>query len=123
MAHSGTIIHMRNVPEKGDGWRALDTYLPCPMWPGYKGPQSVPDDFEWNGHSSGLLAPVFPKWNHPIASCRHDFRCEKAQNAEQRAWADKEFEKDVGTTSWWITKKLGYAGVRLGAMFGIGQNY
>jgi len=123
MAHSGTIIHMRNVPEKGDGWRVLDAYLPCPMWPGYKGMEVIEADFEWNGNSAGWLAFTFPRWNHPIASCRHDFRCEKASCPEERAWADAEFRKDVGTTSWWITKQWGYAGVRVGALLGIGVRY
>lgn len=44
-------------------------------------------------------------------------------NAEQRKWADEEFRKDVGETSWWITKQIGYLGVRIGAMFGIGSNF
>ena len=123
MAHSGTIIHMRNVPKKGDGWRALDAPLVCKMWPGFKGAPEVPADFEWDGNSSGLLAPVFPQWNHPIASCRHDWRCSQAKNDAQRKWADEQFEKDVGTTSWWITKKLGYLGVRAGAMLGIGNDF
>lgn len=146
MAHSGTLIHMRNVPERPDN-RALDKPLPCPMWPGWEGPEEVPVDFEWDGSSieleaeetrpwyvrwpiSVLTAPVnffnrsiFPRWRHPIASCRHDWRCRNARNKEQRAWSDAEFEKDVSTTSWWLTKKLGYAGVRAGAALGIGNNF
>jgi hypothetical protein len=118
-----TVIHMRNVPGKGDMWRALDMSLPCPMWPGYVGEERVPRNFMWNGHSAGLLSFTFPRWNHPIASCRHDFRCLMAENAEQRAWADRMFREDVGTTSWWITKQWGYAGVRAGALLGIGSNF
>jgi hypothetical protein len=123
MAHSGTILYMRTVPEKGDGWRAITEPLECKMWPGYRCLEEVPVGYMWDGNSSGLLAPIFPQWNHPIASCRHDYRCAKARNDEQRKWADKEFEKDVGTTSWWATKKLGYIGVRAGAMLGIGNNF
>jgi hypothetical protein len=123
VSHSGTIIHMRNVPPKGDAVRALDAPLPCKMWPGWKGPEEVEVDFEWDGASSGIFAPLFPKWNHPIATCRHDWRCKHAKNPEQRAWADREFKKDVGTTSWWITKQTGYLGVRAGALLGIGVNY
>jgi hypothetical protein len=115
MAHSGTILYMRTVPEKGDEWRATTKPLPCKMWNGFKGVEEVAEGYQWNGNSSGLLAPVFPKWNHPIASCRHDWRCSK--------WADEQFEKDVGTTSFWITKKIGYIGVRAGAMFGIGNKF
>jgi len=123
MAHSGTILYMRTVPEKGDGWRATTQPLPCKMWDGWHGDEYVPHGFKWNGNSSGLLAPIFPTWNHPIASCRHDFRCEKAKNAAHRKWADEQFEKDVGTTSWWLTKKIGYLGVRAGAMLGIGNKF
>lgn len=123
MAHSGTVIHMRTVPEKGDKVRALDAYLPCKMWPGAEQFDVIPSDFEWDGNSSGLFAPIFPQWNHPIASCRHDWRCYHAKNAEQRKWADEQFRKDVGTTSWWITKQVGYLGVRAGAMLGIGSRY
>lgn len=123
MAHSGTIIYLRTVPAKGDKWRALTRPLPCPMWPGWAGPEEIPEDVEWNGNSSGLFAPVFPRWNHPIASCRHDWRCRHARNPAQRKWADEQFEADVGTTSWWITKKIGYLGVRAGALLGIGSNY
>jgi hypothetical protein len=119
---SKTILYYRTVPEKGDGWRALTAPLSCPMWPGYSGPP-MPDDFEWDGNSSSLFAPIFPKWNHPIASARHDFRCRQAKNAQQRKWADKEYQKDVGTTGWWITKKLGYIGVRVGALLGVGVRY
>jgi hypothetical protein len=93
------------------------------MWPGYKGVEAVPDKFRWNGASSGILSPLFPRWNHPIATCRHDFRCEQAKNAEQRKWSDKQFEKDLATTSWWITKEAGYLGVRVGAVLGKGSNF
>lgn len=120
---TGTVIHMRNIPAKADGWRALDHPLECPMWPGWEGAEEVPQDFEWNGHSSGILSPMWPKWNHPISSCRHDWRCQNAKNAKQRKWADEQFRVDVGTTSWWITKQVGYLGVRAGAMLGIGSSY
>lgn len=146
MAHSGTIIHMRNVPERPDN-RALDAPLPCKMWPGWEGPEEVPQDFEWDGSSieleaeekkpwwvrwtvAVLAAPInffnraiFPRWKHPIASSRHDWRCRNARNAAQRAWSDREFRQDVGTTSWKITAGAGYVGVRAGAMLGIGCNY
>lgn len=123
MAHTGTLIVMANVPELNDGWRELYLPLECPMWEGYKGPKSIPAGFRWNGHSSGILSPLWPRWNHPIASCRHDWRCAYADNAEQRAWADRQFRYDVGTTSWAVTKWVGWAGVRVGAMLGIGSDY
>lgn len=119
--HSGTIIHMRNVPAD-DKMRALDAPLPCKNFDGTDG--EVPADFGWDGSSVPVVFQgVFPRHNHPIASCRHDWRCRNAKNAEERRWADGEFREDVGTTSWWITKQLGYVGVRIGALFGVGVNY
>jgi len=114
------ILYMRTILERPQN-RVLTKEHYCP---GYGGTQDViPVGFEWNGSSSGLLAPIFPQWNHPIASCRHDWRCEHAENAKVRKWADEQFEKDVGETSWWITKKLGYVGVRIGALFGVGSKF
>jgi len=143
MTHSGTIIYMRTVPGKPNH-RALSAPLYCPKQDGSSG--LIPFDFEWDGSSSELISEngskikrgllrvlseplnfcmrsVFPRHRHPIASCRHDWRCRKAKTPEERAWADKQFEIDVGTTSWWITKKLGYWGVRIGAMLGVGCRY
>lgn len=121
MAHSGTIIFMRNVPGKPQN-RALTAPLICKNMDGTIG--HIPAGFEWDGSSVPFIfRGLFPRHDHPIASCRHDWRCGYAKNPEERAWADKEFEKDVGTTSWWITKKIGYIGVRIGAFFGVGTNY
>lgn len=123
MAHTGTIIHMRNVPGHPDN-RALDAELPCLMWAGWTGPTVVPLDFEWDGSSvPAVFQGIFPRHKHPIASCRHDWRCSNARQPWQRKWADERFREDVGTTSWWITKQVGYLGVRIGAMLGIGCNY
>jgi hypothetical protein len=118
MAHTSTIIHMRNVPGSPRN-RALDLPLPCKKMDGTMG--LIPADFEWDGSSvPWIFQGLFPRHRHPIASCRHDWRCRNARTKEDRLFADKEFERDVGTTSWWITKKLGYAGVRIGAFLGIG---
>jgi hypothetical protein len=118
MAHTNTIIHMRNVPVSPKH-RALDLPLPYKKMDGTMG--LIPADFEWDGSSvPWIFQGFFPRHRHPIASCRHDWRCRNARTKEDRLFADKEFERDVGTTSWWITKKLGYAGVRIGAFLGIG---
>jgi len=115
------LIHMRNVPGTDDK-RALDVALPLVNMDGTW--SEVPVDFIWDGSSTPILFQgIFPKHNHPIASCRHDWRCRHAKNDAERAFADKEFEKDIGTTGWWITKKIGYVGVRIGAFFGMGCNY
>ena len=112
---------MRNVPGRGD-LRALTAPLYCQNQDGSNG--YVPFGFVWDGSSTPIgLRWLFPKHNHPIASCRHDWRCKCAKNKADRLWADKEFEKDVGRTSWWITKKVGYLGVRTGAFFGVGNNF
>ena len=120
MVRNDDILYMRTVLERPEN-RVLTRDHFCPGMGG--GQDVIPAGFEWDGSSSGLFAPVFPKWKHPIASCRHDFRCRKAKDAAERKWADEQFEKDVGETSWWITKKLGYAGVRVGALLGIGVRY
>ena len=84
----------------------------------------IPPGFEWDGSSVPVFFQgIFPRHRHPIASCRHDWRCRNARNKAERKWADREFEKDVGKTSWWVTKKIGYIGVRVGAFFGVGVNY
>lgn len=114
------ILYMRTVLERPTN-RVLTRDHYCEDFFGEQG--IIPVGFEWDGSSSGFLAPVFPRHNHPIASCRHDWRCGRAVNAAQRKWADEQFEKDVGETSWWITKKMGYLGVRIGALFGIGNNF
>ena len=121
MPATGTLIHMRNVPGTDDD-RALDKPLPVQMPDGTW--EDIPVDYTWNGNSTPrLLQGIFPRHNHPIASCRHDYRCGKARNAAERKFADEQFELDVGTTSWWITKKVGYVGVRIGAFFGVGSNF
>lgn len=112
--HSGTIIHMRNIPGS-EKHLALDAPLPMKMFDGTMG--EVPMDYKWDGSSvPWIFRGIFPRHDHPIASCRHDWRCVNAKNPAERAWADKEFEQDVGTTSNWLTKKFGYIGVRIGAM-------
>jgi len=120
MAHSGTILFMRTVPGKPN-LLALTMPLECKMWDGTI--HYIQPPFQWNGNSSGIFTPVFPKWNHPIASCKHDYRCGLAKNKQERLWSDNEFRNDVGTTSWWITKQFGYVGVRAGAFWGIGSNF
>ena len=121
MAHSGTILYMHTDPDNPD-IRVLTAPLPCPMED--RPDHTIGAGFTWDGASTPLLLlPLFPKWNHPISTCRHDHRCREARNAHDREWADKQFEKDVGTTGWWITKKIGYIGVRVGAFFGVGSNF
>jgi hypothetical protein len=115
------LIHMRNVPGT-DNERALDAPLPLLMQDGTMA--EVPADFVWDGNSVPMVfRGIFPKHNHPIASCRHDWRCIMARSAADRKFADEQFQVDVGTTGWWITKKIGYIGVRIGALFGRGSNY
>jgi hypothetical protein len=128
MAASGTVICMRNVPEKKNPHlRKLTAPLVCPR-PAPDGgmiPALIPAGFEWDGSSvPWLFQGFFPRHRHPIASCRHDWRCKKAKTPAERKWADEQFRIDVGRTSWWITKQVGYLGVRIGALMGIGvYNY
>lgn len=121
MTHSGTIIYMKNVPGKPHN-RKLTAPLACKNMDGSW--DQIPIEFEWDGSSVPFLFQgLFPRHRHPIASCRHDYRCWKAKNAAERKFADKEFKKDVGRTSWKITSNTMYLGVRIGAFLGIGCNY
>lgn len=106
-------IYMKDVKDHTD-MMELTEPLPC-------GEGEVPVGFRWNGSSSGPLRnfPIigFPKWKHPIASCKHDYRCSMATNKEERKIADQLFYKDVEKkgTKWEQIK--GYLGVRFGAIF------
>jgi len=112
-------IYMRSIPDKLD---VLELTAPLPCGDGF-----VPEGFRWDGSSAGPLRKLtlfgFPKWRHPIASCRHDWRCLHAASAAQRKFADKQFKKDVanGGTKWETCK--GYIGVRIGAFFGVGSDF
>jgi len=119
--HTGTIIYMRNVPGYPD-YRALTSPLYCKNMDGSDG--FVPIDFVWNGNSTPFgLRWIVPKQDHPIASCRHDYRCENAKSKEERKFADDEYKKDIRTTATWLETQLGYAGVRIGSFLGIGNNF
>jgi hypothetical protein len=112
---------MRNVEGKPK-MRALTAPLSCKMWNELD--EEIPFDFEWDGSSVPVIAQgIFPRHRHPIASCKHDFRCKKAKNKEERLWSDKKFKQDVAKTSWKVTAWLGYAGVRIGALFGVGSKF
>ena len=118
--HSGTIIYMRNVPGRHLN-RALTRPLDCLSMSGEV--EEIPAGFEWDGSSVPFVFQgLFPRHNHPIASCRHDFRCKYAKTKAERLFADKEFKRDVGSTSWKITAWCMYAGVRIGDWLGIGWN-
>lgn len=112
-------IKMRSV-RSNLNLRELLEPLPC-------GDDFVPLCFRWNGSSSGIFqfgwVFNFPRWKHPIASCRHDWRCAIAKNKEERKIADELFREDIGIggTKWEQLK--GYWGVRLGALLGIGNNF
>jgi len=121
MAHSGTIVFMRTVPGEPK-LRTLTHPLECKMWDGTI--HHIPAGFSWNGNSVPFVfRGLFPRHDHPLASVKHDYRCSKARNAAERAWADVQFQADIATTGWWITAKIGYIGVRIGALFGIGSSF
>ena len=118
MTSPGQVIYMRNVPGEPD-LRVLTEPLQCLMGNGLT--EYIPTGFIWNGNSVGPFKPF--RHIHPIASCKHDYRCRKAKNAADRLWADQMYEVDIGTTSWWITKKISYLLVRTGALLGVGSNF
>ena len=116
-----TKIYMSNVEDKPNH-RALTAPLPYLKYDGSIG--EIETGFEWDGASvPWLLQGLFPRHRHPIATCKHDKRCLDAKNKAERKWADQQFEKDVGKTSWYLTKKMGYLGVRVGALLGIGNRF
>ena len=103
-------------------WRYLTRSVPC-------GNGLIPIEYNFNGASVGLLRHIpffgFPKWKHPIATCRHDWRCDIAEQYKisnppeyrrLRKIADEMFREDVGKggTKW--EQRKGYVGVRIGAM-------
>ena len=111
-------IYLCSVPDLLD-WMELAKPLPC-------GDGFIPAGYRYNGASSGIFQYVpifdFPKWRHPMATCRHDWRCDQAKTKEERRIADELFRIDVGlgqtnkVRGWWEQTK-GYVGVRVGAMF------
>ena len=114
--------HMSTVPGEID-MMELDHPLPCGdgfIEPGYKS----------DGATVMFMRNVplfgFPKWKHPMATFRHDKRCEEAGRYKSfnkplykklRKIADDMFKVDVGVGGTWWEKQKGYIGVRIGAFF------
>ena len=108
-------IYMRNVPGK-PLHRALTEPMKCVDKDG--DPDFIMEGFEWDGSSvPKLFQGLFPRMRHPVASCRHDYRCRYAKSKSDRKFADDEFRKDVDSTSWKLTSTLMFFGVRLGSFF------
>jgi hypothetical protein len=85
---------------------------------------TVPMRFYWDGSSTPWgLRWIVSKWQHPKASCTHDFLCALARNDRERKYADRVFKHLVSRTSWKITEQAAYGGVRIGAFFGIGSDF
>ena len=115
------LVYMRTVNEQPK-MRALTAPLLCHTQKGAR--EFIPAGFIWDGSSvPRLFQGLFPRHRHPIASCRHDYRCGKAKNKADREFADWQFRNDVNKTSWKITSEVAYMGVRIGAFFGIGSNF
>lgn len=127
-----TIIHMHNVP--GDiTKRALDAPLECEMPDGSI--DQIPVNFVWDGSSTPTLPLcqfLIPRHDHPVDSCKHDWRCAKAKNKEERAWADNQYRVGILRTpaknrkqkAWLgVQSVAGFVGVKIGAFFGIGNNF
>ena len=89
-----TVIYMKSVPGK-PLYRALTRPLKLKTIDNRY--TEIPINFEWDGSSvPWIFNGLFPRHRHPIASCRHDWRCLHAKNWYERKWADKQFEIDVG---------------------------
>ena len=132
------------TPRVLKGWDQSATLKTCPneldfmsvVEPLPCGDNFIPPVYRYDGASSGPLRHVpifyFPKWRHPIATARHDFRIDLAERllalglidfAEYnrlRLIADQLFKSDIALgqkskyrSKWEQTK--GYVGVRIGA--------
>lgn len=114
-------IYMESVVGRLD-FMELSKPLPCGdgfISPGYR------SDGATVGPARRLFFFGFPKWKHPIATFRHDARCEIAEEYKRkgdmrtyhrlRLFADQRFKIDVGVGGTWWEQQKGYAGVRLGA--------
>lgn len=104
---------------------------PCKMFDGST--KMIPTTFITDGSST----PFGFKWliarhDHPIDSTEHDFGCAEAENDEERKWYDYKFSKGIKNTkaptkkacAWLKVQSVaGCIGVRIGAFFGIGNNF
>ena len=109
------MIYMRNVPGKPLN-RALTRPMECYDKDGEV--DFIMEGFEWDGSSvPWAFIGLFPRMRHPVASVRHDYRVRYAKSREDRLFADREFRKDVDSTSWKLTSTLMYFGVRVGSLF------
>lgn len=124
MKRAPVIIMMRNVPGDAEK-RALTEPLKCMMWDGSY--DYIPTNFKWDGSSvPWILRGLFPKHKHPVSSCKHDYRCGKAENKKQRKWNDSKFQEDINRTPGkvaYVESKMGWLGVRIGSFFGVGNNF
>lgn len=115
-------LHCCTIPDKLD-WLELEQPFPC-------GDGFIEPGFKWNGASVGLLRKIpflgFPKWKHPMATLRHDYRCgfcnkikksDPALYKKLRKIADEMFYADVGIGGTWWEQRKGYIGVRIGSWF------
>ena len=110
-------MELSTIKGKTD-WRRIIASVPC-------GTGLIQPGYEFNGASVGPLRFLFPKWKHPIATARHDKRCDvaelykkedRAEYKRLRKIADQMFKVDVGAGGTWWEQQIGYIGVRIGAL-------
>ena len=116
-------IHECTIPDRID-WRELTKPLPC-------GDGWVEVGHESDGSTVKFMRHVpflgFPKHKHPIASRRHDKRCEIIEQYKKtdpalykrlRKMADLMFKRDIklGTTQWKDIKDKGFKEKVLGCI-------
>ena len=86
----------------------------------------IPSGFSFDGASAPRIfwAIIPPFKRTKKAACVHDWLCRNAKGTEDRKVADKLFYEmllEVGLSR--LRARLGYLGVRLGALFGSGVYY
>ena len=87
---------------------------------------TVPRGFKFDGASSPRIfwSIIPPMRETTKASCVHDYLCSIAKNKEDRKKADRLFYVMLREANLNIVRCLiGYLGVRIGALLGIGVRY
>lgn len=82
--------------------------------------------FIWDGASAPVLATIIIPRAHGTLefSCLHDYLCRNAKSAEERKEADRLATEYLSHKKGFrFRSKLGYVGVRIGAMLGVGVHY
>ena len=124
--HKGVGYYVDDIVHSNQGidpeLRTLDADFTCMG-------ETIPAGFVWNGASTpngASLRWIAPKFYRNLkASCLHDYLCGKATCKSDRLKADAKYfmmKKYVELDESWKCS-VSWAGVRIGAFFGIGNSF